>query len=279
MSDTPEIEFEDLDEYTEQLLIMLYSEPGVGKTAFGASAPRTLIVATERGTISAAKVHGRKYGTKVANCAGSWNKIVATYEKLASSPKLVDSLDWIVIDTATEMHRLNLRDIVETRCADPSAKSQNPHKVYQDEYGEQQVRFADYFSKFNNLGPNVLWLCHAERAEDEYGDQFLRPDIHGQKGKLSAWIAAQNYAVGYMTPEQRKKQDGTLVDVRVINWKGSKEIRAKDRFSALGGRTVDKTLEQITNMIYDACAVPDEPAKPVAKKAPAKKAAPAAATK
>lgn len=251
-------EFEPLDEYAENIIGLIYAEGGSGKTSWGASADNTLIVATEKGTIAASGVHKGKYkNVRVANCTGDFAQVEATYNKLANNPDLCEKFENIIIDTATEMHRLIKKDIVETRAAKASSKVKNPDKVQLEEYGEQQMRFQRYFGLFNDLGPNVFWLCHSETYDNVHGNPAIRPDLHGQKGGLSAWISAQVYVCGYMSKEQAETKSGGTKTVRKILWDGDEQIRAKTRFDCLPEYTVDWTLDKLVNHIYDHHTQPD----------------------
>lgn len=261
----------DLDEYAENIVMGVYADPGVGKTALAGSA-RTLILATEKGTLSAGRIYGKKTGAQVWP-ARSQKAIDKALDWLESQGEdLKDDFDWIAIDTGTKMQQVMMRDIVDERVADPGAKSDNPDKVQLDEYGMTQQRFKRYVERFNDLPVNVLWLMHPKREEDEDGETFVCPDVHGKGYQLSTWFSAEMYALGYMTLEE-KALNGKTVTVRQIRWKGTKHIRAKDRFDCLPGLTYNKTLPQLEKIILDANE--DEP--PAApKKAPARKPAPAA---
>lgn len=254
MSDVAE--FEALDEYVEAIIAVLYSEPGQGKTSFGASHDNTLIIATEKGTIAASRVHKGKYkNVRVANCTGDFRKVEETVEKLENDRELCDSFEWLVVDTGTEMHRLIKKDIVVTRVG--QGKNKNLDKIQLEEYGEQQMRFQRFWERINELGPNVLWLFHVETFDNVHGNPAVRPDVHGQKGALSAWTSAQGFVCGYLTTEMAETKSGGEKKVRKIQWSGDDSIRAKDRFDCLPEYTVDWTLTKLTDFIYDHAGQPE----------------------
>ncbi|WNM69966.1 ASCE ATPase [Rhodococcus phage GuyFagieri] len=265
-----------LEDYTESINMGVYADPGVGKTVLAGSA-RTLILATENGTISAAR-QGSK--AKMVD-ARTVPKLDAAYEWIAENCENDDfPFDWVAIDTATEMQNMFKRHIVQTRVDEGVAKSLNPYKVELQEYGETQEMFKDYVKRFNDLPINVLWTLHAKQAEDEEGNEFQCPDVHGKGYQLSTWFGAQMHCLGYMRIDRvnvRDPKTGSTreADRRRIHWKAGSNFRAKDRFDCLGAVTSGKSLEQLTKMIYDSASVPEEP--PAPKKAPAKKAAPAKA--
>lgn len=54
----------DLNEYTETINMLVYGDPGTGKTVLAGS-DRTLIIACEPGTLSAARFGGAENGAQV----------------------------------------------------------------------------------------------------------------------------------------------------------------------------------------------------------------------
>ncbi|WNM67448.1 ASCE ATPase [Rhodococcus phage Apiary] len=261
-----------LEDYTESINMAVYADPGLGKTVLAGSA-RTLILATEHGTIAAAR-QGSK--AKMAS-AMTVENLDRAYDFLAENCENEDfPFDWIAIDTATEMQNMFKRHIVTNRVDEGVAKNLNPYKVDLNEYGETQEMFKAYVKKFNDLPINTLWTAHAKTVEDEEGNTFICPDIHGKGYQLATWFGAQMHCLGYMRMDRVNLKDPKTGSVREterrrIHWKAGANFRAKDRFDCLGAVTSGKSLDQLTKMIYDSAAVPEEP--PAPKKAPAKKAA------
>ena len=271
----------DLQEYTENITMLVYGDSGVGKTPFAASA-NTLIVATENGTVSAAKRNAKMAKppfVRVRNCIHNFDKVRATYEWIERNCTRREwPFDWVAIDTATEMQNEILRWVVNERVEAGTAKSLNPYKTELQEYGEMHEIWRDYVKKFNDLPCNIIWLAHAMTAEDAEGNDYRLPAFQGKKGELANWTAAQCHVYGHMTVQDRiSATTRKPIQVREIQWNGTQGVRARDRFDVLPAKTVNKTLRQIHKMIDDGNAVTEEPVAP--KKAPAKKAtARAAAT-
>ncbi|AVE00719.1 Sak4-like ssDNA annealing protein [Gordonia phage Buggaboo] len=264
----------DIDEYTEYITILLYGDPGIGKTRIAGSARNPLILATENGTVSARKSSGN---TKVWDCINSWEKFEEAYEWLAeNAEKPGFPFDWVCVDTGTQLQLNIRRDIVDERVEEGTAKDLDPDKVHLDEYGKEQQRLMRYITLFNALPVNVLWTAHAMLVTNEEGEEFKLPNFHGKGYGVANWIAAQMHLVGYM--HFRDVKDAKTQKVtprRVIEWRGTDRYMAKDRFDALGPRTIGMGLAQITDKIVAANSVEEEapaPKKAPAKKAPAKKA-------
>lgn len=255
-------EIVDLSEYTESINAAIYADPGVGKTVIAGTA-KSLIIATENGTVSAARQGGGEYGSQTWR-AKTWRDYLKAVKWVEENCENDDfPFEWVVVDTATQMQQLALQDIVRTRVADPTSKLKNPDKVQLDEYGDMHQRFRTQVQRLNDLPVNVLWTAQAMLVEDENGNPFRLPSIHGgaKKGnEVANWFCAQMHIYGYMTASKIKVKSGDKVKtkmVREIQWIGDEKVRAKDRFACLGEKTRDITLEELTDLIEDS-ATEDE---------------------
>lgn len=255
MTFDPATEIVGLDEYVPYVSICLYSEPGVGKTVWLASAKTpTLILATEPGTVSAARMLPNAKHVKVIDCSSpyeGWRKYEEVVEWLKDGN--AQNFDWIQTDTATRLQRNIMLGQAAERSVDASAKNQNIDKFQLDEYGTQQNAFMRLVETINDLEVNTVWACHAVTQEDIDGDLYVKPNIHGKDGKpgeMSTWLSANCMMTGYMRPIQVQKKGGEKVPGRQIVWQGNKAIRAKDRFACLGEFTVDKTLAQVQDIVF-----------------------------
>ncbi|WGH20849.1 RecA-like DNA recombinase [Gordonia phage Commandaria] len=251
----------DIGEYTENITMLVYGDPGIGKTRFAATGGRVLFLATENGTVAARKAIGAMGKVKVWDCVASWDKFEEAYEWLlenASEPGF--PFDWVCIDTGTQL-QLNIRRAIVDADAEID-ESRNRDKVELQEYGEEQQRLMRYVTLVNDLPVNILWTAHSMLVDDENGEQFRLPQFHGQGYKVANWIAAQMHCVGYMhkAPVKVKTANGTkVVNSRVIQWTSSDgSVIAKDRFDALGNRTVNKTLADLVKIIEAANAVDEK---------------------
>jgi hypothetical protein len=262
-----------LEEYTESINMMIYADSGEGKTVFGGSAKSPLIIATENGTIAAAR-QGSKGKMWDARRLDNFFKAYDWLEEHVEKPGF--PFDWVEIDTGTELQSLMVGHLVEERVSEGVAKNLNPNKVDLNEYGEMHEMFRRYVRKFNDLPVNVCWMAQAMMTEDEEGNEFRMPQFQGKGNQMSMWMASKMHCYGYLHKATvTNKETGQTRRVRRIRWQPSETVKAKDRFDALGEFTTNKTLAQITQMI-EASAGVDEPT-PAPKKAPAKKVAPAKA--
>jgi len=252
-----------LEDYTESINMLVYGDPGVGKTVLAGS-DRTLILATEQGTIAAAR-QGSK--AKVWNAVRNWGRVEDCYEWVYENcEKPGFPFRWIAIDTVTEMQNLILRNIVNTRIQEGKAKNLNPYKTELQEYGEMHEMYRDYIAKFNDLPVNTLWTAQAMQVEDEEGNEFKLPSIQGKGYQLAMWTAAQVHCYGYLhMREVVNPKTDKLVRVRSIQWQATPEVRAKDRFDCLGQYTNhpkgQPSLAALTKKILDSATVADSDSK------------------
>ena len=248
----------DIDEYTENVTMLVYGDPGIGKTRFVGSA-KTLILAVENGTISARKSKG---DAKVWDCS-TWEKFKTAYEWLvenAAQPGF--PFDWIAIDTGTQLQLNIRRDIVDADAAVDD--SRNPDTVELQEYGEEQQRLMRYVTLVNDLPVNVCWTAHSMLVSNEEGEELRLPNFHGKGYGVANWIAAQMHCVGYMHFTDVQFTSG-IKQARVIQWNGTANVVAKDRFDCLGQYTNhakgQKTLQVLEKKIIDSASVESTPTK------------------
>lgn len=244
-----------LEEYTEHINLMVYGDSGIGKTVFAGSA-NTLILATEQGTVSAARQGSE---AKMADCT--------TLEKMDRMMDWLDDatldpdfpFDWVAVDTATELQSIMLRDVVDRRVEEGTAKSLNPYKVELQEYGEMHEMFRTYVRRINRMPVNTCWTAQAMLTQDEEGNEFRMPMFQGKGNQMAMWMASKMHAYGYMhnaTVAVKNKETNKVRNVqrRRIQWQSSETARAKDRFDALGQFTTGKSLADITTMIHTNAA-------------------------
>lgn len=270
---------QELEEYTESINMMVYSDPGVGKTVLGGSyGKRSLIIATENGTVAAARQGSQ---AAVADCRGDWMKFEEITEWLQDNADRDGfPYDWVIIDTGTALQDIILQDIVQTAVDVDTEGKRSRDKYELQEWGEGHNRFRRYVGYYNDLPVHTLWLAHAMNWDDEEGNTIRMPKFQGKHEQMSVWMSAQMHCYGYMHMVPVKLKDDRIVQRRQIEWQANSKWRAKDRFDVLGkpkGYTRSLDLKQLTDIILADAAVEETPAP--AKKAPAKKAAPAAATK
>lgn len=210
-----------LDEFDEPKNILIYGNSGVGKTGVAATAPNSLILRTEPGTISAKRL-GRK--ADVWPCE-EWDEFVKAFRWVKENPD--HGYDWLVIDNAADMQNIMMAGILAT------AKKQNSNRdedipAIQD-YQKWYLQFKRFVKAINALPVNTLWTAHAMRKTDHEGEDIVLPNIQGQDYSIAQFFCGSMQAVGYMDVRNKGKGDDR-VTVRRILWEASPVYFAKDRY-------------------------------------------------
>lgn len=245
-----------LEEDDDYVNLLVYGKSGVGKTVFAGSADRVLFIAPEDdGTMSAKRQGSKAKKIKVK----SWDDFVSAYEGILEDiEEIQKSFDWIVVDSITHMQRLLMRGILEE--AVEENESRDPDIPQMQDWQKYQNMFMRFVQQFNELPINILWTGLVMTGEDEEGEPFFLPDIQGKGGQMSQTVCSFMTSYGYLEAKKvvRKKngevvrdEDGKPVKrtVRTITWEDTGVIQGKDRTNVLAPRTVNKTLQDITNMI------------------------------
>lgn len=225
-------EVEDLSKYTESINWLMFSDTGAGKTGLFGQLPNTLILAAERGTVSAARMNPNVPGRKVWPIH-HWNDFVKAFEWVKENPK---AFKWISIDSVTKAQFRAMRAIMEVIVERADSKSGGKGKGNRDqdlpdrpEHQKWQNMIKRYVDDFTDLPVNVLWTAQAMRREDEEGEDLLLPYIYGKDYEISAYVCAQVDIVSYYTVVRESKYK-----VRRLYFEKDPPIWAKDRYGVFG---------------------------------------------
>ena len=261
----------DLQEEDEYIHLLVYGNSGIGKTVFGGSDEDVLFIAPEdNGTLSAKRMGSKAKKWKIK----SWPDIVKAYEWLKSLDDI--PFNWVVLDSLTEMQQMCMRHILE------EGVRMNPAR---DPDVPQLQDWIPYFEKvrkmvklFNSLPVNILFTALEQDEENEDGDKVVLPMMQGKGTQYAKQVASWMDSFGRMSIGRRKageNEDGTIrwEEVRIIQWRGSKTVMAKDRTRCLEPRTVNLSLKEIRELLEEGPkpatqprVVPPKTEKPVVKK-------------
>lgn len=221
--------------------MLIHADSGVGKTVFAGSGrdngKNDLILDIEGGTLSAARTNSDANAIQVRD----YDQLIEIIEAIEDDP---DRFEWVVVDSITKMQDLIWGKIL----GDATAKnpSRSPHKRELQEYGEAQSRLKDIVERLNNSEANILWTALSDTEVDEDGNSVKVPAVHGQGGKISAWVSAQMDVVAYL-----RVMNINDTDTRVMFFNRKPEFYAKDRMRLFSKAQTNLTLEKFTNKILD----------------------------
>lgn len=223
--------------------MLLTATSGFGKTVFGTTAPRTLLLLTDpEGSYSALR-----FGNQ--DNAEEWTAIHANdlqecYNYLADGG--VEDYDWVVIDNISHAQKL-FRSMAKENSLKRSPRT-DPLVPEPGDYQRDQLATEKFVRQMHELPVNILWTAWQEVRENELtGDVYYMPNIHGQKGAVAEQI------MGYMNINgfgQVVEKDGK--DVRRIHFSQKDPYRGKDRFVALGNYQDGLTLPKMMKLIEEA---------------------------
>lgn len=144
----------------EQIVLCLYSQPGLGKTTLGFTAEDPLLFDCDKGAYRAAN---RKDSVSAPN----WKAIEAI------EPSDLAPYKTIVLDTAGRSLDLLTADII---AANP--KLGRGGSLTLQGYGELKSRFGAYLRMLRTLGKDVVLIAHMD--EQRSGDEVIeRLDVQG----------------------------------------------------------------------------------------------------
>lgn len=192
------------------LKILIYSEPGVGKTTLAATAPKPLIIDVERGT--------RVLANKDIDVLEfvSIEQVEKVIEYAVRGEPAFDKYETFVFDSLSEMQRR----VLDAQL-DKSSKSVGApvYKATWDHYGENTQRLRSLMSRFRDVKRNIIVTAQAKMDKDESsGIPFMRPDL---TPKLAATIVGLFDIVGYYRIDSKGQ--------RVLQVQPTKTIIAKTR--------------------------------------------------
>ena len=211
---------------SSNLKVMVYGEPGVGKTTFASTAPNCLFIDVER-------------GSRVLVSSGV---DVLEYVSIEQIEKFIDYLvrddpafakyDTIAFDSLSEMQRRLLDQQLDRSSKTIGAPV---YKAEWGHYGENTQRLRALMSRFRDIPKNLIVTAQAKQDKDEStGIMLMRPDL---TPKLSATVTAMFDVVGYLRINAKGE--------RIMQVQPSKTVVAKSRVTTLQKEIINPTWDTI----------------------------------
>lgn len=237
----------ELEDEEESLNILIHGDSGSGKTPFGASAAKCLILRTEVGTISAQR-RGSK--AKVWPCP-DWNAILKAKEWLenqATSPGGIP-FDWVTLDSGTSAQTHLLRHILREEFGRNPTKRDldlpqiQDHQLWQNQFKRVMLELVDLPV---NLCVTALPMLVEMTGDNGMPEEWVLPQFLGQKGAI-AWTIAGMFSAGGRVRLVNNKAGKR---VQRINWSKQNNLHwGRDRYGALGTFTDNLTLDGLAERV------------------------------
>lgn len=234
----------DIEKIPVTAKVLIYSDPGVGKTTAAALSPKPLIINCEGGTL----------------CLNKFKKYYDELDIKTFRPQSIQELQevfWylksgnhdrqtVVLDSLSEIQRMSMDEIL----LDPSrdSKYDRDTPILQD-YGKNTQQMRRLVRTFRDLRMNVVFTCLAQERKDENdGTVRVMPDL---TPKLATDVMGYVDVVGYMFVSGENSTRKMLVQP-----KG--KYLAKDRSGKLGVGLTEPTMFEVFNRITDGqVEIPD----------------------
>jgi hypothetical protein len=216
---------------------LLYGDSGVGKSYLSATAPKPLVLLTEKNG-QASIMHSNPRADILS--INSDILLAEVLKAIDEGDKQFQKYDTIVIDSLTEMQRL-----IKDRLTN-NGKSQMTLPLW----GKLADNMRAMIRRIRNIDKNVVCVCLLEATiEEETGQRHLKPSFEGKK--TGSEIAQYFNFVGFLyTQSQTFDHDGNSVShvVRSLMVEGPARVMCKPCYP-LKGIITEPNLEQIFKII------------------------------
>lgn len=148
--------------------VLIYSEPGHGKTTWAATAPEPLIIDVDSGSLSVALNN-----VPILRDKYSYENFVELITALKQNPTMYKT---IVIDTVSELQKRWTDKIVQASFARNSSRHQ--FIPTQQDYNETTIMIRRVVLDLLSIGRNVILVAHSvEKQDGADGPTFIRPNM------------------------------------------------------------------------------------------------------
>ena len=207
-----------LSDTSSTLKMLVYGDPGVGKTILSGSAPDALFINIEGGTLSL-----RNMGVNVdAIDIEKFSDINEIYQFLRSGQHPYKS---VIIDSLTELQKKAMDKILEDEYVKNPTK-RDPDVALLADFGKNTEQLRRVIRNFRDLSMNVIFTALPRETKDSIsGEVKVGPSI---TPKLAEDVVGYLDVIAYMTT--RTKDNETS---RFIMFQPTGQYLAKDRSSRL----------------------------------------------
>lgn len=229
-----------VSEQSEFLNILVYGDPGIGKTRFAGSASLipelspVLVIDVEGGTKSLVDNYPEVDVVRVTK----WDDIANVYEALFDDPDLYRT---VVLDSLSEMQKFSMNEIMK------KAVVKNPDRDIEvpgmREWGINGEQIRTLVRAFRDAGLNVIATSHAMDDQSEGQNGKTKPAL---TGKLRNEVAGFFDMVFYLYNKKIKDGDERRIANLLLS-KGTPEVIAKDR----SGRVPEVVEDPTMTLIYE----------------------------
>lgn len=204
----------DFGDAVESANILIYGDPGCGKTYLTAGLPNLLYLACDPNWVVARRAGHKPSGFRKMNRYQELDGALDWLEQGAA-----EEFDWVLLDGVNILQNRILFQVAREAWEANPAKRANPRQPDKPDYFFAQNAIKSAVSRLVDLPTNVILTAHAMDLEDpNTGERWLRPGIEGKGFAVSNYICGLMSAVGYMAPKVLERV-GKKNQVRRILWR------------------------------------------------------------
>lgn len=239
---------EHFDDSVTWLNVVIYGEPGSGKTVLAGSASKVdemcpiLYLDTEQGRLSLKKFYPEaiKSGRLDVVPVNDFKRIQKIYDELERGKH---GYKTVVIDTLSELQRKALGLIMDAAVLKDSERDRDvPAQREWGKVGEQIERLV---GAFRDLSMHSIFICHVNTKDDVNGITKGWPGLRGRMGRDVAGMVDE---VFYLFARTRVKNKEQVVS-RFIQTGSTDTFTGKDRSDQLSLLTPEPNMTKIYNSI------------------------------
>lgn len=241
----PELRIIKSSEILTHIKMVVYGNPGVGKTIFAAGCPNPLLVDCEKGTLSLLNKDLIEKGILPPEVdvwpVESFLELNAVYEYLQTNEA---GYQTVILDGFSELLRKGVDLIMERLLIKYPEK--NPDIVSENEWGMSTQQMRKVIRNFRMLPMHVILTCQVREGENpDTGVKESKPAVTPSVFNiLNAYvdIIAYMFKVG-MPDDSPDKQ------FRAMLFQPTEKFTAKDRSGKLGGAMKNPTFPDILRLL------------------------------
>lgn len=235
------LEFSDPAEYSKDQPIHLavYAKNGAGKTTFAGSAAKegmkvTVLDCSDSGAVTLR--NHPKENIKIIRI----KSILHYLDVIDDVIRRASDIDLLVPDTITGLQSLALKEV----------KGKRSFEMNQRKWGQVGSRIIECIAETRNFPKDVLYLVQEKKSSggedsaDEIGTA-ITPSIKGYLSSCVDWV-------GRLTVEEIEvKKTGNMRNARILDFRISEFMEAKDRAGLFPKRLIDPTYPTIRKRIVE----------------------------
>lgn len=217
-----------------KLKVMVYSEPGAGKSVFMGTAPKNLVLDVEDG-LSSLSNHPDMVKDSVAELPyKSFFQAEELIKRLQDDVPQLAQFETFSVDSMSELHKRGLAEVVEREWK-KNPLAVNRYVAETEHHTENNEHIRRLVSSLRDLDRNIIITAHARTVQQKNGSIKVYPDF---SEKLANTLAGIVDIVGYM---EKREIEGKVVRVMRLHSNGL--VTAKSRIGGFPAEIQNPTWD------------------------------------